>query len=324
MENGITLKIIFKKDCFSNRVLNGFIALNLINFKNIRYKTGNKPAMELSFSQEKFDKILNDLLETENRFIFEAYDNQYDFRLPKKDNSYLVSFSFSVENYMRNKTQLFSLIDEVFNNDLAYVAFICHYNDITWQNTDDIEYIKAKNQPYEHLKLIPHPYFKGQMIVDIEHNSGHSHMVDDLWFGSYYAMWFGKQYYDYIPENSIASFKDGFENLRLESGARRVLLYDDILSYNNPENRKIQQKFKDVTGMDAVAHDLMKKPIENVDPAIEILNGTFKHGGMKLMKRYLDSDNETIEKSRAVKVEIREFSVNDNKWLTIWNEVTDL
>ncbi len=324
MENTITLKIILKKDCFDYKVLNGFIALNLIDFKNIRYKVGNKPAKELSFTEEKFDKTLNDLLKTENRFIFEAYDNQYDFRLPKKDNSYLVSFSFSVEKFLQNKTQLFSLIDEVFNKDLAYVAFACHYNDITWQNMDDLEYIKAKNQPYEHLKLIPHPYFKEQMIVDIEQNAGHSHMVDDLWFGSCWAMWFGKDYYNYISETAIESFKDGFENVQLENGARRILLYKDIFDYDNSENRKIQQRFREVTGMDIVAHELMKKPPKDVDPTIEILNGNFEHGGTKIMKRYLDSQNEMIEKSKAVKVEVREFIVIENRWKTVSKEIVDI
>ncbi len=90
MENGVNLKIIFKKNCFNYEVLKWFITLDLIDFKNIRYKKGNKPAKELAYSKEKFDKILIDLLEIEDRFIFEAYDNQYDFCLPKKDNSFLV------------------------------------------------------------------------------------------------------------------------------------------------------------------------------------------------------------------------------------------
>ena len=149
-------------------------------------------------------------------------------------------------------------------------------------------------------------------------------MVDDLWFGSCWAMWFGNDYYQYIPESLIASFKDGFENMQLDSGARRVLLYEDISSFDKLENREIQQKFRYVTGMDVVAHELMNKPPESVDPTIEILNGQFEHGGTKMMKRYLDKENEMIEKSKAVRVEIREFEVIDNRWKTVSSKVVDI
>ncbi|AEV68245.1 hypothetical protein [Acetivibrio clariflavus] len=324
MENGVILKIVFKKNCLSYDILKWFIALDLIDFKNIRYKKGNKPAKEIVYSKEKFDMILIDLLKNEDRFIFEAYDNQYDFCLPKKDNSFLLSISFNGEIFIKNKTKLFKFIDDIFNNDFGYVAFICHNDDITWQNINDLDYIKAKNQPYEHLKLIPHPYFSGQMIVDIEQNPGHSHMVNDLWFGSCWAMWFGNDYYQYIPENLIASFKDGYENIQLDSGARRVLLYEDIFSFDKPENRIIQKKFRDITGMDVVAHDLMNRPPENIDPTIEILNGHFENGGTKMMKRYLNNENEIIEKSKAVKVEIREIEVIENRWKTISINVVDI
>lgn len=73
-------------------------------------------------------------------------------------------------------------MDDIFNKGI--VAYICHDEDYTWQNMKDYEYFKLLNKPREHLKLIPSPFFSNDMIVDIEQNPGHSHIVNHLWFGS--------------------------------------------------------------------------------------------------------------------------------------------
>lgn len=318
----IRVEILLKNDCLDYSIFAKFSELELNSFDTIRVRQ-NKKTKNINYSKEQFNDILANLLKTEDEFVFDANNVKYHFRILKKRHNCFFSITFSPDIFMDIRNKLFSLMNEVFNKDIAIVGYICDGMDNFWQSTEQVANYKDYNKAYEHLKLIQSPIFKHEMIIDIEQNPGHYHIVNDLWFGSCWAMWFGKQYYDYIPETAIASFNEGYENVQLENGARRVILYEDIFSYDNPNSRKVQQKFRDITGMDIVAHDLMKKPPGNIDPTIEILNGSFEHGGTKMMKRYLDSNGEMTKKSKAAKVEVREFVVTDNRWKTVSNEIID-
>ncbi|AEV68256.1 hypothetical protein [Acetivibrio clariflavus] len=323
MEDRVNVEIILKNKCLGYDIFDKFSNLRLISFDTIRIRQ-NKKTKNVNYSEVQFCEILSNLLKVEDEFVFEAYDKKNHFRILKKKINCIFSISLNPNIFINARNEIFSSINDLFIEDKAIVGHICDGVDYFWQNTEQLENYISYNKSYAHLKLIQNPYFRNDRIVDIEQNPGHSHMVNDLWFGSSWAMWFGIDYYQYIPENLIASFKDGYENVQFDNGARRVLLYEDIFSFDRPENRIIQQKFREITGMDVVAHDLMNRPPENIDPTIEILNGHFENGGTKMMKRYLNNENEMIEKSKAVKVEIREIEVIDNRWKTISIKVDNI
>lgn len=323
MNEKIMLEIVFDNKFIDVKIFQQFHELNLFSYEKIRHRQYRK-TKELKYTSEKFIELLNKSIETNDEFMLEISQPLHQFRVIRKEAHSFFSITFPSEIFFEKKNDIFFYINNIFNNSTAIVAYIVCSEDNFWQNMEQTDIYKAFNKPFDYLKLIKSPMFENERIIDIEQNAGHSHIVDDLWFGSCWAMWFGKRYYEYIPESLIASFKDGFENMQLDSGARRVLLYEDISSFDKLENREIQQKFRYVTGMDVVAHELMNKPPDNVDPTIEILNGQFEHGGTKIMKRYLDKENEMIEKSKAVRVEIREFEVIDNRWKTVSNKVVDI
>lgn len=191
------------------------------------------------------------------------------------------------------------------------VAYKCADEDYYWQNTDSILSYQVEGRSLDEVKLTHREFGLREQIIDVEYNPGHAHMVNGIWFGSCYRMWFGKAYYHYIEKSKIKSFKNCYENVELENGVIRITLYQDIWAYNNSQNRKIQWDFRNTVEMDKVAHSL-EKCFKNVkvdtDPEIEFANGIFANGGTKLIRYYYDVNGNLIQKSKAKKVRICEFN----------------
>ncbi len=191
------------------------------------------------------------------------------------------------------------------------VAYKCVSEDYYWQNTDSILSYQVEGRSLDAVKLTHREYGLKEQIIDVEYNPGHVHVVNGIWFGSCYKMWFGKAYYHYIEKDKIKNFKSCYENIELENDVIRIILYEDIWAYNNSQNRKIQWDFRNTVGMDKVAHSLekCKKNVEvDTDPEIELTNGRFENGGLKLIKYYYDINGNLIQKSKAKKVRICEFN----------------
>ncbi len=202
-------------------------------------------------------------------------------------------------------------IDMRMASEDTIVAYKCVSEDHYWQNTDSILSYQVEGRSLDEVKLTYRKFGLKEQIIDVEYNPGHEHMVNGIWFGSCYKMWFGKAYYHYIEKNKIKSFKNCYENVELENEVIRITLYEDIRAYNNSQNRKIQWDFRNTAEMDKVAHSL-EKCIKNVkrdtDPEIEFTNGTFANGGTKLIKYYYDSNGNLVQKSKAKKARVCEFS----------------
>jgi len=324
MENGIVIKIIMKNKGISLKLFKEFYSLGF-NFETIRYNY-KKKATTKKFSEENFDELLSKFLDGNDNFEVDAYNNgPCMISIRRTEQNCNLMITIELNKFIVNRESIFYKTNEIFENSLGIVGYICAREDMLWQNVEQLDYYKVHNKAYNERQLIPSPYFSDDKIIDIEQNPGHYHIVNNIWFGSAWAMWFGKEYYNYIPLKRIESFNMAYENIPLKGSARRVLLYKDVLSYEDNDNRYIQQKFKNVTGMDEVAHILMNKPKENIDSTIEIIEGVFEHGGTKQIKSYIDNDNSLIEKSKASKVEICEMVLNDNKvWETVWREVKDI
>jgi hypothetical protein len=277
----------------------------------------------IKYNDNLFIKKIESLIH-EERFTVRILDDELNIISFSRGREYsTIICSLSHKNYRENEEEVLSTIDSLFLDHDCVVAYICSSVDNLWQNNADIQSYKSHGKSIESLKLKQHRKIKNRQIVDIEFNPGHFHIVKELWFGSCWRMWFGAQYFKYIPKEVLINFKGGYQTLELEDGSVRITLYESIWDYEKPENRVIQWNFRRQVGIDEVAHQLEGEPFlkETPDPAIEIFTEDLQHGGVRGIKYYYNDEKEVVPKSRATEVHYYEF---DQSGEVVWSEVKKL
>ncbi len=117
----------------------------------------------------------------------------------------------------------------------------------------------------EYVKLYENPRFAGgerdRYLIDLESIPTHHHFImtgDKLWFGACAIMYFSELYYKYIPKKIWEEFTECEENIILENGLRKIVLYNNLSDFENPINRSKQWAFRKQLGIDEVAHKLIQ------------------------------------------------------------------
>jgi argonaute-like protein implicated in RNA metabolism and viral defense len=132
-------------------------------------------------------------------------------------------------------------------------------------------------------------------------------------------MWYGKGSYEFFDKDALRSFSC-YENTVLDNDVTRITLYENILDYKKQENRDIQWEFRNKLHVDEIAEKLQEEAAEefkkNADPEIEIKEGRFEHGGVRLIREYL-KDGKSVRRSRADSVKITEL---DEDGKEVYNE----
>ena len=149
-------------------------------------------------------------------------------------------------------------------------------------------------------------------IIDIEQFSRHSHEYGGIIFTSTYIMWFGTDFFKFVPKETLTSFSDCVSNEILDNGTVRIQLYEDINDYNTDETDRRQWAFRKHTNIDEVAEkwnaEYHKMASENMSGANMIIeNGSFEHGGVRRLKVYLDKDRKQTVKKEAVFMKVIEY-----------------
>ena len=102
-------------------------------------------------------------------------------------------------------------------------------------------------------------------------------------------------------------------------------MYDSYADFSNPESVRRAWGFRHHTDCDAAAdywtEEINKLIVAQMEYQAEIEYGTFPHGGMCLIKLYLDENGKPIAKSKAVKVHISERGT-DGK--SVFQEIVEL
>ncbi|RTE11187.1 hypothetical protein [Paenibacillus whitsoniae] len=250
------------------------------------------------FNEKKFSEGLRSEFEKGTNFIYGFKDEASNwFNLRRTDENMLISFAL-LDPLFNN--EVLSDIEYIFIKYGGIVARGCSLEDDFWQNNTDLQFYSLKNKPLANVKLIPSPSFKDEKIVDVETKPGHSHIVSDTWFGSNWMMWFGREYFKFIPKEVLSGFKDCYENVEFPEDVIRIKLYENIWDYEIPENRERQWAFRKWTGIDEVAHMLTNQPKLSEDPAISITTEeSCNYGGVRRITYFFNSDGEVVVKSKA-------------------------
>lgn len=165
------------------------------------------------------------------------------------------------------------------------------------------EYKKVAVPNY--AKLIPKFDFddKNAKQIDLESLPGHTHSMgydEGLWFGACYQMYFSEIYYKYIPKSLFDAFTDCFENIILDSGVRKITLYENPDDYDLPDSRRRQFEFRKQLGIDTIGHELTMPVDLFIDDnlPVYITKKNIAEGQTKVI-RYLDATKNLVIKKKA-------------------------
>jgi hypothetical protein len=216
----------------------------------------------------------------------------------------------------KDEPKLLNKLNDLLNSKKIINASFRDYEDSLLSTAYKISSYERRGIDTSSFKKKINIPFKDE-IIDIEQFSRHRHEYGGIEFTSTYIMWFGKDFFKFVPQETLTSFKECTSNEKLENGTVRIQLYENINDYNSEEADRNQWAFRRHTNIDEVAEqwnlDYLKMASNNKSGAnMEIETGKFKHGGVKLLKTYFDMNNKSVPKKIASKVVLTEYNYSNN------------
>lgn len=219
------------------------------------------------------------------------------------------SFAFTLPaDIISQHDDVYVFLDRFFCDIDGVVGFACSSEDNMWQNNDQVELYQMRSKSIDGVAVQSAPG-SGRQVIDVEQFPGHSHYVNGLWFGSCWKMWFGSDYYHYVPREILAGYANCLSNTVIANEFRCITLYESPFKAELPENRFIQKTFRDAIGVDTISHALLGKAITSArdDAVLAIEEGNFSHGGVRLLK-YFYRGSQPVKRSDADSVYIAELN----------------
>ena len=308
MKYEITINVIFNKDKINKEDVMEWLSISeYFQPKEMKCKRLTK-GKYYKYSKKKF-------YENREQELLEAYcsikicDDNNDIWIYKNRtnrNNIILTCTLDKKIFNDNKNYIFTMIDHFITQNKVIFSYAGVFTDLVWQNTKSINDYKLAGKSLKDIKIKKSDTFLYENVVDIEYNPGHYHIINGMYFGSFWKMWFGEEYFQYVPKELLKSFKDCYENKQLSENSFRITLYEDPWDFDKKENRERQWSFRKHTSIDEVAERLEEaaknQPVEDGNTKIEIFEGEYEHGGIRICKYYYNEKDELIEKSKASKI----------------------
>jgi len=317
-KSSITIKLCIRNNIdYAREWIIKMCLFNPTEMKFKHYKKGNYT----SYNQEKFmDEIYKEGDTNDYRISLQDMTNYINsFMNGNSKEIAILSAILDYDIFIKNEEKIYSVVNDIMIH-VGIVGRIASLEDNFWQNNIEVAEYKRNKRSLLGVPLKPHPIFKGEKAVDVERMPGYEVQIANIWFGSAWKMWFNSSYYQYVPEYGIANFDACYSNEKISDFCRCITLYENVLDYEKHENRRRQWEFKKAIKFEETVKRIKEKGIlKHNDPHMEILNGNFEHGGVKLFTVYLDDNNNSVTKSKASKMKIVEYDQAGN---VVWqNEV---
>ncbi|CAH1232618.1 hypothetical protein PAECIP111891_07060 [Paenibacillus allorhizoplanae] len=151
------------------------------------------------------------LVSNESRYTIVLEDEMINSSIGLYKRSNLISMlsiTIAENSFAEFRTEILRNIDLQFQKLRGIVCYANSMMDGLLQNSQNPDTYIRNNKSLDNIKLIPSPGIKDQQIIDIEQFPGHSHLINDLWFGTGWKMWFGSHYFQYIPRDLLVSFNN--------------------------------------------------------------------------------------------------------------------
>ena len=193
-------------------------------------------------------------------------------------------------------------------------GFASNDDDFFWQNEPIISHYERENMPFQHLPKVWHEDFC-EYRIDVKKNPGYRFGLPGMWMQSCWRMWFGLPAQMYLDRERLLSFPDAHRIEELPSGVIFIELHEDPNDFEKYRER--QARFRQWSGMDALAERADDINNAAADPIYEMETGVFPHGGVRLVTTWLDCNDKPTRKSLACSRVIHEW---DDKGKTIFKE----
>jgi len=221
----------------------------------------------------------------------------------KDHDSVLLSAYLEREIYDDNEGEILILIDGIMENNGIVGRMVESKSAYSWVD----KLVKSDSEE----------------LIDIEKLPGYEVEINNIWYGASWKMWFNTPYYEYVPKNIIENYKDCYKNEKISSECICITLYEDMSDYNNPIHKELQVKFKEAINFDELVKKaeatVVKKP---VDPHTAIEFGDYKNGGKRRVINYLDDEEKSTRRSKAVQAEVV-YCDGDGKFLFVETKPID-
>ncbi|MEW7277506.1 hypothetical protein ABW636_02795 [Aquimarina sp. 2201CG1-2-11] len=199
-------------------------------------------------------KFIDDIKRQKENISFTIWDKNTDqeFSIVVPVNKHThqgMFFRFDVAKY----DKVYSLIEKYVLNKII-VGYAHQYYDRYLQSANNATAYRVKKMEPPRHKLIKN-HIGLLENIDISHNPGRIDMVSSMWLTSTWRMWFGKEFYKEVTKEKLKSFSLAHEIKELDNDVLFIELYNDPFGADLPENRKIQQAFRDHIKME----ELIKK-----------------------------------------------------------------
>lgn len=317
-KSSITIRLCIRNNIdYAREWIIKMCLFNPTEMKLKHYKKGHYT----SYNQEKFmDEIYKEEDTNDYRISLQDMTNCINsFMNINSKEVAILSAILDYDIFIKNEEKIYSLVNDIMTH-VGIVGRISSLEDNFWQNNIEVAEYKRNKKSLFGVPLKPHPIFKGEKAVDVEKMPGYEEQIANIWFGSAWKMWFNSSYYQYVSEAGIANFEACYSNEKISDSCRCITLYENVLDYEKRENRRRQWDFKKAIKFEETVKVVKEKSVSKYnDPHMEISNGQFEHGGVKLFTVYLDDNNNSVTKSKASKMKIVEYDQAGN---VVWqNEV---
>lgn len=199
-------------------------------------------------------------------------------------------------------------------------GYRCAAEDVFWQSEANTSTYDLYHRPHHHLPKVGDPAFGG-VKIDIIQNPGRRTPYPGMWLQSSWQMWFGRGAFRRIPASRLRDFRGAMVNRSLDSGAIFIQLYQDPFAYDAPEHRALQAAFREWSGMNELESRSAVDGTRASDPTFEIHEGTFPHGGVRLLTEWRDQRGAPTRRSQATQRMDVELDPNGQE---VWRQTLTL
>lgn len=282
-----------------------------------QYKSGHGYRYYPKRLPEAFEE---EFCESNKRIRFRLKGDEFFFFVLKERLDRNIRITLSIKKDLADK-----MFDEIENfiTDEAFLASESDYTDNLNQNSRTVYLLESGGETED-------PKHSGICGVqfepinkDFQNYPGYRFWTYGYGLGAFYRMWFGKDSYEILDKDTLRNFSC-YENIVLDNDVTRITLYEDVLDYDKKENRDKQMAFRKVLNIDEIAAKLRLEEEEErklkSDPEINIQEGNFEHGGVRLIQTYL-KDGEIAHRFEADSVEERELDENGREVFSVIKEI---
>ena len=252
---------------------------------------------------EVFDE---EMIKTDERRFFSIDSEKISFTVRSERLDEVLSLILIIDYDLADS--LYTQIEKFIIRE-AVLAFETDLHDISIQNQTEINMLEWMGEnPDDYPKC--ESSRNGVMEIDIKKNPGYVFKTKGYSLCAAYRMWFGSDSCRIFDRDTLRNYP-AYENVTIDNDVTRITLYEDIKDYRN--NRDKQLEFRNELHIDEIAERLIKQEMteyrDNSDSEINIQEGQFSHGGVRLIQTYL-KDGRTVSRSKADSVEERELDAN--------------